>query len=89
MLNFDQFINESREGEFNSLEKGDIVLHRGFRFEVKSILKNKEGMVDTVKIAPIKRLDDSTHSKSLSLAQFKQQVSGVIKKEKTKDENED
>ncbi len=82
MLNFYQFINESKEDDFNSLIKGDIVLRRGTRFEVKSILKNKEGLIDTVKIAPVKRMDDSTHTSTLNLSQFKEQVSNVIKKAK-------
>lgn len=81
MLNFDKFINESQENEFNSLEKGDIILHRGTRCEVKSVLTNKEGGVDTIK------LDKS--NKTLNLAQFKQQVSGVIKKQEKKKEDDE
>lgn len=78
MLNFNQFINESKEDEFNSLKKGDVILHQGTRCEIKSVQKNKEGLVDVIKL-------DKT-GKSLNLNQYKQQVSGVIKK---KEEDED
>jgi hypothetical protein len=86
--NFNQFINESKEDEFNSIVKGDIVLHRGHRCKVLSVMKDKEGIVYSIKIDPIERKEASKFDRSLNLSQFKQQVSGVIKKEKT-EEDED
>jgi hypothetical protein len=84
LYNFNKFLNESKEDEFNTLVPGDIVLHRGFRCEVKSVFKDKNETVDAIKINSPQGKDHRT----LSLAQFKQQVSGVIKKEKTeKDED--
>ena len=35
MLNFNQFINESKDNEFESIEKGDIVRWMGSRYQVK------------------------------------------------------
>jgi hypothetical protein len=86
--NFNQFINESKEDEFNSIVKGDIVLHRGHRCKVLSVMKDKEGIVYSIKIDPIERKEASKFDRSLNLSQFKQQVSGVIKKEKTEEDGD-
>ena len=37
MLNFNQFINESKEHEFESIEEGDLVRYAATRFEVKKV----------------------------------------------------
>ena len=36
MLNFNQFVNESKDHEFESIEKGDLVRYAA-RFEVKKV----------------------------------------------------
>jgi hypothetical protein len=87
--NFNQFINESKEDEFNSLVKGDIVLHRGHRCKVTSVAKDKEGLVYSIGIDPAEKREASKFDRTLNLSQFKQQVSGVIKKEKTKKEEDE
>jgi len=37
MLNFNQFINESKDNEFESIEKGDIVRYAASRYKVKKV----------------------------------------------------
>jgi hypothetical protein len=37
MLSFDQFINESKDHEFESIEKGDIVRYDATRYEVEKV----------------------------------------------------
>lgn len=37
MLNFNQFVNESKDNEFESIEKGDLVRYAATRFEVKKV----------------------------------------------------
>lgn len=37
MLNFNQFVNESKDHEFESIEKGDLVRYAATRFEVKKV----------------------------------------------------
>ena len=37
MLNFNQFVNESKEHEFESIEEGDLVRYAATRFEVKKV----------------------------------------------------
>ena len=37
MLSFNQFINESKDHEFESIEKGDIVRYDATRYEVEKV----------------------------------------------------
>jgi hypothetical protein len=37
MLNFKQFVNESKDHDFDSIEKGDVVLLIGHRYTVKKV----------------------------------------------------
>ncbi len=42
MLNFNQFINESKDTEFESIEKGDTIRWMGTRYQVKRV---KDGAI--------------------------------------------
>jgi hypothetical protein len=77
MFNFNQFVNESKDHEFNSIDANDIVNWKGAKYKVKKVghgiihLPKREG-TDTIKV---------------SLGQWKQYSGKLIEKAEKKDEN--
>ena len=84
LYNFNQFINESKEDEFRSLKKGDVILYAGARYTVKSANEY------SISLTPLKRAAGDSSNKSLkaNLAQYKERGGGIIEKAK-KEEDED
>lgn len=78
MLNFNQFINESKdkEDEFNSINAGDTVNWKGTRYKVK---KAGHGVIQL----PRREGNDPI---KVNLGQWKQYGGRVIEKEKKEDD---
>ena len=76
MFNFNQFVNESKDDEFNSIKANDLVIWRGTRYKVK---KAGHGIIHL----PKKDGDDTI---KISLGQWKQYGGRIIEKTKKEDE---
>ena len=75
MLNFNQFINESKDNEFESIEKGDIVRWMGSRYQVK---KASDGAIT---------IEGRSKDIPISKGMWKERGGVII--EKKKDSNKD
>ncbi len=83
LYNFNQYINESKEDEFRSLEKGDIILYAGARYKVKTANEY------AISLTPIKKAQGADNKAlKANLAQYKERGGGIIEKAK-KEEDED
>lgn len=83
LYNFNKFINESKEDEFRSLKKGDIILYSATRFEVKKADEYQ------IALSPVKKVEgEPFKTVKVNLSQYKEKGGGIIQKAK-KEENED
>lgn len=74
MLNFNQFINESKDHEFDSIEKDDIINWAGSRYTVK---KAGHGVII---------LDGRSRDIKINKGMWKERGGKVIEKSKKEDE---
>jgi hypothetical protein len=80
LRNFNQFINESKEDEFRSLEKNDVILYDATRYKVNSANDF------TISISPIK---GASRTKSVSLAQYKEKGGAIISRAEKKEKKDE
>lgn len=76
MLNFNQFVNESKDHEFNSIEKNDIVNWKGTKYKVK---KAGSGVIQL----PRRQGNDTI---KVNLGQWNQYGGKLVEKAKKEDE---
>lgn len=80
---FNRFINESKEDEFRSLKKGDIVLYIGAKYQVKSA----DGYLAT--LVPLKKAEgEPSRTVKANLAQYKERSGGIVEKFREKEDED-
>ncbi len=74
MLNFNQFVNESKDHEFDSIEKGDTVNWTGAKYKVK---KAGDGIIV---------IEGRSRDIRINKGMWKERGGSIVKKKDSKDD---